>query len=207
MSKTVEMLKNYIPYNEQEERDVNLIIKAEEIFGDILTRGNKFCHLTASAFIINKEHTKVLCIFHNIYQSWCWVGGHADGDDDMLYVATKETKEETSLKNFKSLLDGPVSVEALPVKGHVKRGEYISAHTHFNVAYLFEAVGKIEKEHEQRYLKLLENVKESLVFSKDGEAIWKCRNCGHIVIGKQAPEVCPVCKHPKAFFEVKADNY
>ena len=76
-----------------------------------------------------------------------------------------------------------------------------------DVAYLFEAVGKIEKEHEERYLKLLANVKDSLVFSKDGDAIWKCRNCGHIVIGKQAPELCPVCKHAKAFFEIKAENY
>ena len=72
-----------------------------------------------------------------------------------------------------------------------------------NIAYLFEAVGKIEKEHEARYLKLLENVKDGLVFSKDGDRIWKCRNCGHIVIGKSAP----VCAHPKAYFEIKAENY
>ena len=70
-----------------------------------------------------------------------------------------------------------------------------------HIAYLFEAVGKIEKEHEERYKKLLENIEGGLVFSKDGDAIWKCRNCGHIVIGKQAPEVCPVCNHPKSFFE------
>ena len=75
------------------------------------------------------------------------------------------------------------------------------------IAYLFEAVGKIEKEHEERYKKLLANVEEKLVFSKDGDAIWKCRNCGHIVVGKEAPEVCPVCAHPKSFFEVKAENY
>ncbi len=75
------------------------------------------------------------------------------------------------------------------------------------IAYLFEQVGKIEKEHEARYLKLLENVKDGLVFSRDDERIWKCRNCGHIVIGKYAPEVCPVCNHPKAFFEIKAENY
>ena len=75
------------------------------------------------------------------------------------------------------------------------------------IAYLFEAVGKIEKEHEERYKKLLENIEGVLVFSKDGDAIWKCRNCGHIVIGKQAPEVCPVCNHPKSYFEVKAENY
>ena len=75
------------------------------------------------------------------------------------------------------------------------------------IAYLFEAVGKIEKEHEERYKKLLENLDEGLVFSKDGDRIWKCRNCGHIVVGTQAPEICPVCKHPKAYFEVKAENY
>ena len=75
------------------------------------------------------------------------------------------------------------------------------------IAYLFEAVGKIEKEHEARYLKLLENVKDGVVFSKDDERIWKCRNCGHIIVGKYAPEVCPVCGHPKSFFEIKAENY
>lgn len=75
------------------------------------------------------------------------------------------------------------------------------------LAYLFEAVGKIEKEHEERYRKLIENIEGGLVFSKDGDTIWKCRNCGHIVIGKKAPEVCPVCAHPKSYFEVKAENY
>lgn len=139
MSKTVEMLKHYVPFDEQEEKDVKQILLAEEVFKDILTRDNKFCHLTASAFIVNKEHTKVLCIFHNIYQSWSWVGGHADGDDDMKYVAMKETREETSLKDFISLSDEPISVEILPVKGHIKRGEYVSAHMHLNVTYLLEA--------------------------------------------------------------------
>ena len=75
------------------------------------------------------------------------------------------------------------------------------------IAKLFEMVAKIEKEHEERYLKLLANVKDGVVFSKDGDVIWKCRNCGHIVIGKAAPELCPVCAHPKAYFEVKAENY
>ena len=75
------------------------------------------------------------------------------------------------------------------------------------IAYLFEAVGKIEKEHEERYKKLLENVEGELVFSKDGDKIWKCRNCGHICVGKEAPEVCPVCNHPQAYFEIKAENY
>lgn len=75
------------------------------------------------------------------------------------------------------------------------------------IARLFEQVAEIEKEHEQRYLKLLSNVENGLVFSKDGEAIWQCSNCGHLVIGKKAPEVCPVCAHPQAYFQVKAENY
>lgn len=76
-----------------------------------------------------------------------------------------------------------------------------------HIAYLFEEVGKIEKEHEERYLKLLENVKDGKVFEAGEVKIWKCRNCGHIVIGKSAPEICPVCAHPKAYFEIKAENY
>ena len=76
-----------------------------------------------------------------------------------------------------------------------------------DIARLFKAVGEIEKEHEERYRKLIANIENGLVFSKDGDKIWKCRNCGHIVIGKEAPEVCPVCNHPKAYFEIKAENY
>ena len=76
-----------------------------------------------------------------------------------------------------------------------------------DIAKLFEGVGAIEKEHEERYRKLLSNVQGGLVFSKDGDMIWQCANCGHIVVGKQAPEVCPVCAHPQAYFQVKAENY
>jgi rubrerythrin len=75
------------------------------------------------------------------------------------------------------------------------------------IAFLFESVAKIEREHEERYRKLIKNIEEGVVFSSDDERIWICRNCGHVVIGKKAPEVCPVCKHPKSFFERKADNY
>ena len=76
-----------------------------------------------------------------------------------------------------------------------------------HIAYLFEEVGKIEKEHEERYRKLLANVEGGLVFSRDGDMIWQCANCGHIHIGKQAPDLCPVCAHPKAYFQLKAENY
>ena len=139
MSKTIEMLKQYVPYNEQEKEDIDIIIKAEQIFGDILNRTNNFCHLTSSAFVINKDHTKVLSAYHNLYNSWSWLGGHADGDDDMLYVAQKEVKEESSLQNFTLIGNGPISVEILSVSSHTKRGKYVSAHIHLNVTYLFEA--------------------------------------------------------------------
>lgn len=75
------------------------------------------------------------------------------------------------------------------------------------IAYLFEAVGAIEKMHEARYKKLLENVQDGLVFSSEGDAIWECRNCGHIYIGKEAPKVCPVCAHPQSYFQKRAENY
>jgi rubrerythrin len=76
-----------------------------------------------------------------------------------------------------------------------------------HIADLFEGVAKIEKEHEDRYRKLLSNVQNGLVFSRDGDMVWQCGNCGHIVIGKKAPEVCPVCAHPQAYFQLKAENY
>ena len=75
------------------------------------------------------------------------------------------------------------------------------------IAAKMRGVAAIEKEHEERYLRLLQNIEEGIVFSRDGETIWKCRNCGHIVIGKKAPEICPVCDHPQSFFELKAENY
>jgi rubrerythrin len=75
------------------------------------------------------------------------------------------------------------------------------------IAYKFRAVGDIERHHEERYRRLLANIKEGLVFSREGDTVWICRNCGHIVIGKKAPEVCPVCLHKKSFFEIKAQNY
>lgn len=75
------------------------------------------------------------------------------------------------------------------------------------LAALFKMVGEVEKHHEERYLKLLSNVEKGLAFSRDGDAIWQCSNCGHLLIGKKAPDLCPVCKHPKAYFQIKAENY
>jgi rubrerythrin len=76
-----------------------------------------------------------------------------------------------------------------------------------HIAKLFEMVGAIEKEHEERYRKLLANIQGGLVFSREGDMVWQCANCGHVIIGKKAPELCPVCKHPKGYFQIKAENY
>lgn len=138
MSKTIELIKQYMPYNKQEEKDKQFFIDCET-HEQILTRENERAHLTSSYFVVNKARTKVLCTYHNIYDSWTWGGGHADGEDDMLYVAKKELQEETSLNNFNLIKESPISIESLLVSGHIKHGKYVPAHIHLNVTYLFEA--------------------------------------------------------------------
>ena len=136
-----------------------------------------------------------------------------------LFTETAENEKEHAEIWFKLLHDGkvPSTEENLKDAAAGENYEWTDMYAKFakeakeegftQIAYLFEAVGRIEKEHEERYLKLLENVEKGLVFSRDGDTIWKCRNCGHIVIGKSAPELCPVCSHAKAYFEIKAENY
>ena len=134
-----------------------------------------------------------------------------------LFMETAENEKEHAKIWFKLLNDG-IKDTATNLKDAAagENYEWTDMYAEFakdareegfdHIAYLFEEVAKIEKEHEERYLKLLENVEGGLVFSKDEEKIWKCSNCGHIVIGKEAPEVCPVCSHPRAYFEIKAEN-
>ena len=136
-----------------------------------------------------------------------------------LFLETAENEKEHAKIWFKLLHGGavPSTMENLEDAAAGENYEWTDMYAGFakeakeegfdDIAALFEMVAKIEKEHEERYLKLLSNIKEGVVFSKDGDTIWKCRNCGHIVIGKVAPELCPVCAHPKAYFEVKAENY
>lgn len=146
------MIENYVPVNEQEEADKELMLNYIEIFEDTLTRENKTCHFTASNWIVNKERTKVLMIYHNIYDSWAWTGGHCDGDADVLHVALKEAEEETGLKNLKVLDKNIASLEILTVDGHVKRGKYVSSHVHLNCSFLLEA-----NENENLHIKEDEN--------------------------------------------------
>lgn len=133
-----EQIQNYKPYNEQEEKDKELMLKYIDTFDDVLTRNNCFGHFTASAWAVNREKTKVLMIYHNIYKSWAWTGGHADGESDLLGTAVRELKEETGVKNVKVLSDDIFSLEIICVNGHVKRGKYVSSHVHLNLTYLLE---------------------------------------------------------------------
>lgn len=136
--KLKEQIQNYKPYNEQEEKDKQTMLKYIDTFDDVLTRKNEFAHFTASCWAVNRERTKVLMIYHNIYQSWAWTGGHADGESDLLEVAIRELKEETDVKNVKIVNPDIFSLEILTVDGHVKKGNYVSSHLHLNVTYLLE---------------------------------------------------------------------
>jgi len=133
-----EKIEKYQPYDEQEAKDKQTMLKYIDTFEDVLTRNNEFGHFTASAWTLNQARTKVLMVYHNIYQSWAWTGGHADGESNLLEVAIRELKEETGVKNVKVLNDNIFSLEIICVNGHVKRGKYISSHQHLNLTYLLE---------------------------------------------------------------------
>ena len=139
MNKLRREIEEYKPYNEQEEQDKKVILKYIDTFDDVLTRNNEFGHFTASSWVLNKDRTKVLMIYHNIYKSWAWTGGHSDGDSNLLNVAIREVKEETGVKYVKPISDNIFSLEIICVNGHVKRGKYVSSHVHLNVTYLLEA--------------------------------------------------------------------
>ena len=131
-------IKNYVPYNDQEKADKEAFLYCIDNFKDILIRENPIAHVSSSGYIVNKDRTKVLMIYHNIYKSWSWTGGHADGDDDLLHVAIKEAKEETGIKNIKALDNKIFSLDVLPVPAHEKKGKKIASHLHLSVAYLLE---------------------------------------------------------------------
>jgi 5,10-methenyltetrahydrofolate synthetase len=134
-----EQLRRYAPYNEQETRDRALILHCLETEQAVYRRENRLAHLTASAWVVNPARTKVLMAYHNIYHSWSWLGGHADGETDLLAVARREVCEESGLAAVRPLSEEIFSLEVLTVDGHVRRGEYVSSHLHLNVTYLLEA--------------------------------------------------------------------
>lgn len=135
----IDSIRVYIPHNEQEKKDKEVILKCIDKFDDVLTRDNEVAHITSSGFVVNKLRDRVLMVHHNIYNSWAWTGGHADGEDDLLRVAMKEVNEETGVRNITPVSSDIFSLDILTVLGHVKRGKYVSPHLHLSVAYLLEA--------------------------------------------------------------------
>lgn len=134
-----EQILAYQPCNEQEQKDKQLILDFLQANSDAFLRTNRIGHMTASAWVTNRERSKVLMVYHNIYDSWSWCGGHADGETDLLQVALKECREETGLKHVRPVSEEIFSLECLTVDGHEKRGAYVSSHLHLNVTYLLEA--------------------------------------------------------------------
>jgi len=136
----IDIIKNYTPTNELEAQDKKVMLAyIERHQDDILTRENEIAHLCVSGFILNKKLDKTLMIYHNLFDSWGWTGGHADGDSDLLAVALKEAREETGVQNVRPLSELPQSLDILPVWSHYKNGKPISAHLHLTVTYLLIA--------------------------------------------------------------------
>lgn len=132
-------LRAYRPYNIQEEKDKETILSFLERYDDAYERSNELAHMTASAWVVNPDKTKVLMAYHRIYDSWAWLGGHCDGNKDCLAVAIREVREETGVENVVPLSEDIFSLEVLSVDSHFKRGEYVPTHLHLNVTYLLQA--------------------------------------------------------------------
>ena len=129
----------YEPFNEQERRDRELILHFLDSNPDAFLRSNTLAHMTASAWVVNPARDKVLLVYHRLYDSWSWTGGHADGETDLLGVALREVREETGVQHLRPVSTAIYSIESLTVDGHEKRGVYVSSHLHLNVTDLIEA--------------------------------------------------------------------
>ncbi len=139
-----EEIKKYQPINPQEEYDKKIMLSYIEEQKNYLRRENKIGHFTVSIWTVNKERTKTLMAYHKIYNSWAWIGGHADGIEDLRCVALRELEEETGVKHATLVSDEIFSLEILTVNGHIKKGEYVPSHLHLNITYLAEADEKEE---------------------------------------------------------------
>ena len=134
-----EDIARYEPFNEQEQRDKAVILRFLEQNGNAFSRENLIAHMTASSWVVNPRRDKVLMVYHKIYDSWSWTGGHADGETDLLAVALREVTEETGVTHVRPVSTEIFSLETVTVDGHEKRGQYVPSHLHLNVTYLLEA--------------------------------------------------------------------
>lgn len=134
-----EQIKAYRPWNEQERQDQILILDFLRKNSDAFYRTNLLAHMTASAWVVNPQRSKVLMVYHRLYDSWSWAGGHADGEEDLLAVALREVREETGVQRLRPVTEEIYSLEVLTVDGHEKHGRYVPSHLHLNATYLLEA--------------------------------------------------------------------
>ena len=134
-----EQIKKYRPWNEQERQDQAVMLAFLEKNPDAFSRTNLLAHMTASAWVVNPQRTKTLMVYHRLYDSWSWTGGHADGEEDLLAVALREVREETGVQCLRPVTEEIYSLEVLTVDGHEKHGRYVPSHLHLNVTYLLEA--------------------------------------------------------------------
>ena len=134
-----EQIKAYRPWNEQERQDQAVILAFLDKNPDAFYRTNLLAHMTASAWVVNPQRSKALMVYHRLYDSWSWTGGHADGEEDLLAVALREVREETGVQCLRPVTEEIYSLEVLTVDGHEKRGQYVPSHLHLNLTYLLEA--------------------------------------------------------------------
>ncbi len=135
----IRQISEYTPCNAQEAADRDTILRLLRTQEDIFLRENPVAHMTASAWVTSPDRTKVLMAYHNLYHSWAWLGGHADGCEDLLSVALKEVREESGILDVRPVSERIFSLEVLTVDGHEKKGSYVASHLHLNVTYLLEA--------------------------------------------------------------------
>ena len=146
MRKIIEEIEAFVPLCEQEEKDKDMMLHFLRTNPDACLRTNTMAHMTASSWVISPDRRHVVMVYHNIYNSWSWTGGHADGEEDLLAVAVREAQEETGLSKLQPVKDGIVSLECLTVDGHEKRGAYVPSHLHLNVTYLLRAADEALQE-------------------------------------------------------------
>ena len=139
LTDTISLLNRFEPFNEQEATDRLQLLAFLKSTPDAYLRSNLAAHMTASSWVINKDASKVLMVYHKLYDSWSWTGGHADGCEDLLSVAIRECREETGLQHVHPVTEELYSLEILPVNGHEKRGLYVPSHLHMNVTFLLQA--------------------------------------------------------------------
>ena len=132
-------ITNYVPKNEQESEDREFFLRFASEHPDCLLRCCDIGHFTASAWIVTPDRSKVLMVWHTLYKSWSWTGGHADGEPDLSLVALREAREETGAQSVRLVCPSPISLETLAVAGHVKHGRFLHSHLHLNLSYLIEA--------------------------------------------------------------------